>query len=56
MLSTTRASSSVEDRIGMQLFKNLDKDTRRKLKKLFTNPTALLGCVLLAFYLLVAVK
>jgi len=55
MLSTTRASSSVEDRIGMQLFKNLDKDTRRKLKKLFTNPTALLGCVLLAFYLLVAV-
>jgi peptide/nickel transport system permease protein len=39
----------------MQLFKNLDKDTRRRLKKLFMNPTALLGCVLLAFYLLVAV-
>jgi peptide/nickel transport system permease protein len=38
----------------MQLFENLDKDTRRKLKKLFTNPTALLGFVLLAGFLLVA--
>jgi peptide/nickel transport system permease protein len=39
----------------MFFIKNLDKDTRRKLKKLFTNPTALLGFFLLAFYITVAV-
>lgn len=50
----TRGYNSVEDRPGMKLFKNLDKDTRRKLKKLFTNPTAVLGFVLLAAYILVA--
>jgi len=32
----------------------LDKDTRRKIKKLFTNPTALLGFFLLFFFSLVA--
>lgn len=32
----------------------LDKDTRRKLKRLFTNPTALLGFFLLAFFIVVA--
>ena len=39
----------------MQLFKNLDKDTRRKAKKLLTNPTAVLGFALLAVYIIVAV-
>ena len=34
----------------MQLFKNLDTDTRRKAKKLLTNPTAVLGFALLAVY------
>ncbi len=38
----------------MYIFQNLDKDTRRKVKKLFTNPTALLGFALLAGYILVA--
>ena len=38
----------------MQLFKNLDKDTRRKAKKLCTNPTAILGFALLAVYIIVA--
>lgn len=32
----------------------LDKDTKRKLKKLFTNPTALLGFALLVFFVGVA--
>lgn len=38
----------------MHILNTLDKDTRRKLRKLFTNPTALLGFVLLAGYTLVA--
>jgi peptide/nickel transport system permease protein len=38
----------------MQLYINLDKDTRRRVKKLFTNPTAVLGFTLLAVYILVA--
>lgn len=39
----------------MFFFKNLDKDTQRKIKKLFRNPTALLGFLLLAVYISVAV-
>ena len=39
----------------MFLLKNMDKDTRRKLKRLFTNPTALIGFFLLVFFIFVAV-
>jgi len=38
----------------MQPLKKLDKDTRRKVKKLFTNPTAILGFTLLTVFILVA--
>ncbi len=50
-----RAYNSVEDPIVMQFLKILDKDTRRKVKKFFKNPTAMVGLILLAAFILVAI-
>ncbi len=50
-----RAYNWVEALIRMQLINKLDKDTRRKIRRFITNPTAMLGFTLLLAFILVAI-